>query len=190
MNSLLKASTFLAVLTLSGAVAAQATDAVAEDFIKAVELDERDAPTTRGFSLGRPEARPAQPARQQEAARQQPARTNSARKGVDMELTFNYNSAELTPAAQRRAKSIARALNDQRLAAMRFRIEGHTDAAGSAVYNMALSERRARAVANFLVNEGVSRDRLEIEGFGFQRLLDGVPPTSGKNRRVQAVRVS
>lgn len=189
MHSLLKAAAFLATLTLSGAVVAQATDAVGEDFIKAVELDERDAPNTRGFSLGRPETRSAQPARQQ-SARQQPVRQTSARKGVNMELNFNYNSAELTPAAQLRAKSIARALNDKRLAAMRFRIEGHTDASGSAGYNMALSERRAQTVANFLVNEGVSRDRLDVQGFGFQHLLNGVSPTSGRNRRVQAVRVS
>lgn len=201
MRLMLKAAIVVAALPLSGAVVAQAArDAVAEDFIQSVQdLDNpgRPAGATRGFSLGAPtgrdSARPSNPSARAGKAKQSRSAVKAAvakQGGVDLALTFGYNSDKLTPAAQVRAKSIAHALNDARLAAMRFRIEGHTDASGSAAYNLALSERRANTVADFLVREGVSRDRLEVEGYGFQRLLSGVPPKSAQNRRVQAVRLS
>ena len=48
----------------------------------------------------------------------------------------------------------------------RFSIIGHTDATGSESYNQQLSERRAKAVADYLVTRGVSREVLSILGLG------------------------
>ena len=73
---------------------------------------------------------------------------------------------------------------------MRFRIEGHTDSVGTRASNLALSQRRAQSVADFLVAMGVGRERLEVIGYGPDRPLPGTRGSAGENRRVEAVRVS
>ena len=71
----------------------------------------------------------------------------------------------------------------------RVTVEGHTDEIGTADYNQRLSERRAEAVAAFLVEHGVARERLVIRGFGAQRpLVMGRDEGRRKqNRRVEIV---
>ncbi len=54
---------------------------------------------------------------------------------------------------------------------VRLRIEGHTDERGSVEYNLALGNRRAEAVKQFLVNYGISEDRFETVSFGEERPL-------------------
>ncbi|MDP3279327.1 MAG: OmpA family protein [Deltaproteobacteria bacterium] len=73
-----------------------------------------------------------------------------------------------------------------------LRIEGHTDSAGVAQYNLDLSYRRARAVVEYLVQRGVERPRLEFRGFGSQRLAvaDDSPDAQALNRRVEFVIVN
>ena len=68
----------------------------------------------------------------------------------------------------------------------KIRIEGHTDSRGSASANKALSERRAAAVRDYLVDKGVEAERLESEGFGEERPLDAANTAEAheKNRRV------
>jgi len=62
---------------------------------------------------------------------------------------------------------------------LRIELSSHTDARGSAIYNQALSEKRADNVKNYLVGSGISADRIAAIGFGESRLLnecaDGVP---------------
>jgi OmpA-OmpF porin, OOP family len=68
-------------------------------------------------------------------------------------------------------------------------IEGHTDSTGPEDYNQQLSERRARAVVDLLVNEhGIARQRLEAKGFGESRPVAGNATREGRaqNRRVMA----
>jgi OOP family OmpA-OmpF porin len=64
---------------------------------------------------------------------------------------------------------------------------GHTDTAGPAAYNMALSIRRANAVANYLETKGVALNRMSIEGFGETKLLVPTPDNTpnAENRRVE-----
>ena len=66
-------------------------------------------------------------------------------------------------------------------------IEGHTDAAGGVDYNRSLSERRARAVIDYLVTaHGLPRERL-ARGVGSAHLLLPTDPLNGRNRRVQVL---
>lgn len=70
-----------------------------------------------------------------------------------------------------------------------LRVEGHTDALGSAEYNQGLSERRAAAVADYLVHQrGIAAERLVIEGKGMTEPMTS-DPFDGQNRRVQFVRL-
>jgi outer membrane protein OmpA-like peptidoglycan-associated protein len=71
----------------------------------------------------------------------------------------------------------------------RFEVQGHTDNTGSAEHNQALSEQRAEAVRAWLVQHGVSSDRLVSRGYGQERpLVPNVTTANrGQNRRVQFV---
>jgi len=66
------------------------------------------------------------------------------------------------------------------------RIQGHTDNKGSAAYNQKLSERRAQAVKDLLVSEGISASRMTIKGFGMSSPVASNATAEGRalNRRV------
>ena len=68
-----------------------------------------------------------------------------------------------------------------------LRVTGHTDNTGSKAYNQTLSERRARAVANYLATQGVSSARSFSEGRGFDQPIASNGSASGRaqNRRVE-----
>ena len=56
---------------------------------------------------------------------------------------------------------------------IRLRIEAHTDSRGSAQTNLTLSKRRAEAIKNYMVAQGISQDRLpETEGYGESQILN------------------
>lgn len=50
---------------------------------------------------------------------------------------------------------------------LKLEIQGHTDNRGTESYNIMLSENRAKAVMEYLVEKGIGRDRLNAKGFGF-----------------------
>ena len=110
-----------------------------------------------------------------------------AQKRGDLSLNFELGSANLTPTARGNAKAFAEALMRPELATRKIMIEGHTDAIGSRESNLDLSQRRAQAVADFLTQNGVSAERLEVKGYGFDQPLPGLAKTSPDNRRVEAV---
>jgi len=72
---------------------------------------------------------------------------------------------------------------------LKVAIEGHTDATGSAAYNLKLSQRRARTVLEFLRDQEVSADRLTAVGYGMDRPVADNDTRQGrqKNRRVEIV---
>jgi outer membrane protein OmpA-like peptidoglycan-associated protein len=158
---------------------------------------------TRGFALSRPESpgeRAATPSRRTDPAPRHrrarnlagssPAAAQAPGQRVNLRLTFETGSANLTPAARAQAEAFAQALLRPQLRNMRFMIEGHTDIVGARVRNIDLSQRRAETLAGFLVNAGVDRGRLVVRGYGPDRLLPGLPGTASENRRVEAVRIS
>lgn len=104
--------------------------------------------------------------------------------GFDMLINFEYNSDELTEEAKENLEVFNSALADNRLAAARFIIEGHTDSTGTESYNKDLSERRAASVVSFLLGRGVSENRVIAVGMGESspRVDDTTAP---ENRRVE-----
>ena len=156
---------------------------------------------TRGFSLSRPTAAPttrqkATPPRTQrqtnaQTQRRQQARPVAIQPGrADLRLAFGPGSANLSSTAQTQVRAFAEALRRPQLATVRVRIEGHTDSSGSRAVNVSLSQRRAQAVADYLVGQGVARGRLEVRGYGFDQPLPGRSAADDANRRVEAVRIS
>ena len=104
--------------------------------------------------------------------------------GLDMLVNFNLDSSELAPDARAKLAEFARALQDNRLKAHAFVVEGYTDASGSTVYNDGLSQRRAQAVTAFLLANGIEPTRLSAIGLGetHPRSADPYDPA---NRRVE-----
>lgn len=66
-------------------------------------------------------------------------------------------------------------------------VAGHTDSTGQAAYNQALSERRAAAVRNYLVSQGVSASRIQTVGYGMRQPVATNATEAGRaqNRRVE-----
>lgn len=107
-------------------------------------------------------------------------------------VNFASGSATLSSEAERALAPVAQALASTALATFRFRIEGHTDTTGDVASNQALSERRAAAVRDFLVQRyGVSPNRLEVVGLGDTNLLvrTGMQVPEVRNRRVQVLNI-
>jgi len=72
---------------------------------------------------------------------------------------------------------------------LKLQIEGYTDSTGSAEHNQELSERRAAAVRDFLVSQGVSLNNVYAQGFGPENPVasNGTPQGRQMNRRVDLV---
>lgn len=68
-------------------------------------------------------------------------------------------------------------------------VVGHADSSGQDGYNQALSERRAASVADYLVSQGIQRERLAVSGRGeTQPIADnGTPEGRSRNRRVEVI---
>lgn len=66
-------------------------------------------------------------------------------------------------------------------------VAGHTDSTGQAAYNQALSERRAAAVRDYLVSQGVSPSRIQTVGYGMRQPVASNATEAGRaqNRRVE-----
>ena len=100
-------------------------------------------------------------------------------------ITFETNATVLTAGAKRELDIVGRALNSSRLADFNFVIEGHADPRGSAERNLRLSEGRASAVREYLVqNQSVRDDRLKAVGKGDREPLNANNPAAPENRRV------
>ena len=113
--------------------------------------------------------------------------SKDAQQAVDLDVKFAFNSAQLTPEAETLLDVLSLAMKAPELAGLSFRVEGHTDAIGSAVYNQRLSEARATSAYGYLVQLGVEAARLEAKGLGMSQPLDAANAVSAKNRRVRIV---
>jgi OmpA-OmpF porin, OOP family len=105
---------------------------------------------------------------------------------IDLYVQFDYNSAQLTPESYTTLNTLAEAFGAPELASAAFIVAGHTDSRGQDAYNLALSERRAQSVANYLVGaKGIDKSRLTIVGKGENEPLDKANTEAAVNRRVE-----
>ncbi|WP_432447932.1 OmpA family protein [Aliiroseovarius marinus] len=97
-------------------------------------------------------------------------------------VNFAFNSATLDEAARATLRQQAHWI--RQFPELRFRVYGHTDLVGGPAYNKRLGMRRARAVVNYLVSNGVSRARLEaVVSYGETQPLVATENREMRNRR-------
>jgi outer membrane protein OmpA-like peptidoglycan-associated protein len=131
----------------------------------------------------RPESAAVQPAA---PALPQPSQRVAEAGAVAFHINFAFNSAVLPESAHAMIDRIAQLMKET--PELKLRVEGHTDATGSAGYNVSLSQERAQSVAQYLEAHGISADRLMLVGKGKSEPLTR-DPFEPANRRVQFVRI-
>uniref|UniRef100_UPI00165FE7AB peptidoglycan-associated lipoprotein Pal n=1 Tax=Teredinibacter waterburyi TaxID=1500538 RepID=UPI00165FE7AB len=104
--------------------------------------------------------------------------------GVDHVFYFDFDQAILKADSRAALMIHAEVLKDSPKS---IRLEGHADERGSREYNMALGERRANAVRDFLILQGVSSSLIETVSYGEERPAEvgGYDSAWSKNRRVE-----
>jgi outer membrane protein OmpA-like peptidoglycan-associated protein len=107
---------------------------------------------------------------------------------IDLEINFDYNSADISAKSLPSVQALGRALSNPDLKGSTFVVAGHTDAVGGETYNQDLSERRADSIKRYLVDKfGIAGTELVTVGYGKTKLKDPANPTTEVNRRVQVV---
>jgi outer membrane protein OmpA-like peptidoglycan-associated protein len=107
---------------------------------------------------------------------------------IDLEINFDYNSADISAKSLPSVQALGKALTNPDLKGSTFVVAGHTDAAGGESYNQDLSERRADAIKKYLTDRyGIAGSDLVSVGYGKSKLKDPANPMSDANRRVQVV---
>ena len=194
----------LSLLTIGAALsigAVKADDVTEDQILKALAPEKK--PLTRSLSMGPPVADPA--AAEAEGKFVQSLRNRSTRSlsmgeraqittlvkdkpKIDLEINFDYNSDRVSAKSLPSVQALGRALANPDLKGSTFIVAGHTDAAGSDVYNQELSERRADSIKRYLVEKsGISATDLVTVGYGKTQLKDPANPLAEVNRRVQVV---
>ncbi len=104
---------------------------------------------------------------------------------MSSEVSFDYDSAAIKPAFRDTLDKLADLL--RKYDRTMVHVVGHTDSRGTDAYNQSLSERRARAVMDYLVSRGVPAERLRSEGRGEREPRDTNATEAGRqlNRRVE-----
>lgn len=135
--------------------------------------------TPRHAPRHQPTVQPATLSTQDEATAKQEQPTN----GFGFRINFAFNSAEVPKEFYSYIDAVGGLMNQD--PSLRLVIEGHTDAIGGDQYNLALSERRAVSVGEYLVRvHHVEPQRLAIAGMGKTQPLTP-DPTDSRNRRVE-----
>src|SRR5262249_17802601 len=120
--------------------------------------------------------------------REEIATIAKAKPNIDLEITFDYNSAEISQKSLPLVQSLGRALTSADLKGSPFIVAGHTDAAGSEAYNQDLSERRADSIKRYLTDKyAITAGDLVTVGYGKSKLKDPSHPLAEVNRWVQVV---
>ena len=110
---------------------------------------------------------------------------------IDLEVSFDYDSAAITPQGVQSLIPLGSALSNSSLSGFVFMIAGHTDGKGSAPYNLGLSERRAQAVKQFLMDRfKLPQESMISIGYGMEQLKNKSQPFAAENRRVQVVNMA
>ncbi len=122
---------------------------------------------------------------QDEAMRKRQTEKEKAAKArfENQDIHFSYDSSELTPEARMLLKEKAEWLTRHTYAAIT--IEGHCDERGTTEYNLALGEKRALTAKQYLIDLGVSANRMRTISYGEEKPLveGGNEAVWAKNRR-------
>jgi outer membrane protein OmpA-like peptidoglycan-associated protein len=183
----------------SFAAPARAGDVTEDQIVNA--LTPAKKPLTRGLSAGGEVAKPVDPAQAKFVSglkgrtrglnlneREELATIAKDKPNIDLEITFDYNSSNISAKSMTAVQTLGRALTNPDLKGSTFVVAGHTDAAGGETYNQDLSERRADAIKKYLIdNYHISSADLVTVGYGKSKLKDPNQPMAEANRRVQVV---
>jgi outer membrane protein OmpA-like peptidoglycan-associated protein len=132
--------------------------------------------TTRSLSVGE---------------REQIAEIAKEKPSIDLEITFDYNSAKLSEKSMPAVAALGKALTNPDLKGTTFVLAGHTDAKGGDTYNQDLSERRADTLKKYLIEKyGIAAADLVTVGYGKTKLKNASSPDADENRRVQVVNMA
>ncbi|HEY1406057.1 MAG TPA: OmpA family protein, partial [Spirochaetota bacterium] len=93
-------------------------------------------------------------------------------------INFEFNKAYLKKESMNLVERVLRIMKEN--PGLKVEVSGHTDNIGDAAYNQKLSERRADAVAEYMIKNGISPERITSKGFGETKPI--VPNTNEKNR--------
>ena len=98
---------------------------------------------------------------------------------------FEFDKSSLTSKSIQTLKSAVNALNEN--SSINITLSGHADERGTREYNLALGQRRAEAVSDYFVLNGISKNRITVKSFGEEKpVAFGQDETSySKNRRVE-----
>tara|TARA_B100001113_G_scaffold352360_1_gene353513 strand:- start:1609 stop:2031 length:423 start_codon:yes stop_codon:yes gene_type:complete len=98
---------------------------------------------------------------------------------------FDFDKSTLTSKSIQTLKSAVNALNNN--STIQITLSGHADERGTREYNLALGQRRAEAVSDYLILNGVTKDRITVKSYGEEKpAVYGQDETSySKNRRVE-----
>lgn len=181
-------------------VAIAAEQRSAQDIINALKPGQR---ATRGLTSAADAARDAEDTRFVETLRNRTTRSLSTderdkitaiakkKPNIDLEITFEYNSAVIGQKAMPQVTALGEALTSAELKGSTFVVAGYTDAKGGDTYNQGLSERRADAVKQFLKDKyGIDASKLVTVGYGKNQLKNSSDPFAAENRRVQLVNMA
>ena len=150
---------------------------------KPVEPAPAPAPTPAPAPKAAPA--PAAPAPAPAAAPAAPAKPVAEKVTFAADAFFDFDKSVIKPEGQAKLKDLVaktKAINLEVIIAV-----GHTDSIGSDAYNQKLSERRANAVRDFLVKQGIEKNRVYTEGKGEKSPVADNKTKEGraKNRRVE-----
>jgi outer membrane protein OmpA-like peptidoglycan-associated protein len=197
--SALKAITLSAALSMTAGLAIAGDNNVSADqILNALQ----PKPLTRGLSTG-PQADPAVKAKETGfiatlrnrktrslslGEREEIAEIASTKPKIDLEIQFDYNSADISSSSMPSVQALGKALSDSKLRGSTFVVAGHTDAVGGESYNQDLSERRADSIKRYLTEKyGINGTDLVTVGYGKTKPKDPSAPMDPINRRVQVV---
>src|SRR5262245_25613999 len=187
-------------LSLSSALAGDDRNVTEDQIVRALASPKK--PLTRGLSVG-PQTDPAASAAETKllqtvrgrttrslsvSEREEIATAAKDKPNIDLEITFDYNSADISAKSLPSVQALGRALTSADLKGSTFVVAGHTDAAGSEGYNQDLSERRADSIKRYLIDKyNIPATDLVTVGYGKSKLKNPGQPMAEVNRRVQVV---
>ena len=195
----LRAMTLTAALSITAGLAFAGDNTISADQIRSALQPKA---LTRGLSAG-PQVDPAIKAKEASfvdtvrnrktrslslGEREEIAEIASTKPKIDLDIQFDYNSADIRPSSLPAVQELGKALSDASFKGSTFVVAGHTDAIGGDGYNQDLSERRADTIKRYLSEKyGINGSDLVTVGYGKSKPKDPNAPMDPINRRVQVV---